>query len=214
MSAMSSTFSAAKGFEIYPGLVDSGEQRALIAGLRSAIAIAPFFVPAMPRTGKPFSVRMTNLGSLGWVSDKDRGYRYQAHHPETGAPWPPIPVAILDIWRKLSDYRELPEACLVNYYAAGSRMGLHQDRDEEDFSAPVISISLGDDCRFRMGGAKRRDPTGSMRLSSGDVVVLGGQSRLAFHGVDRIYAGTSTLLTDWMPEGGRINLTLRRVTPQ
>lgn len=214
MRTMPSTFSAAKGFEIHPGLVDSGEQKALVTHLRSAIAIAPFFVPAMPRTGKPFSVRMTNLGSLGWVSDKDHGYRYQARHPETGTPWPTIPALIIDIWRQLSDYPELPEACLVNYYAAGSHMGLHQDRDEEDFSAPVISISLGDDCRFRLGGAKRRDPTGSMRPSSGDVVVLGGQSRLAFHGVDRIYPGTSTLLKNWMPEGGRINLTLRRVTPR
>jgi DNA oxidative demethylase len=214
MSAMPSTFSATKGFEIHPGLVDSAGQQALVAVLCPAIAAAPFFVPAMPRTGKPFSVRMTNLGTLGWVSDKDHGYRYQTTHPETDAPWPPIPAAILDIWRQLSDYPELPEACLVNYYALGSRMGLHQDRDEEDFSAPVISISLGDACRFRLGGTRRSDPTGSMRLSSGDVVVLGGQSRLAFHGVDCIYAGTSTLLKHWMPEGGRINLTLRRVTPQ
>jgi alkylated DNA repair protein (DNA oxidative demethylase) len=154
---------------------------------------------------------MTNLGPLGWVSDRD-GYRYQATHPETGKPWPPIPEMVLDLWRGVADYPDEPEACLVNYYAAGTRMGLHQDRDEEDFSAPVVSISLGDACLFRIGGLKRNDPTRSLRLSSGDVVVLGGESRLAFHGVDRIYPGTSTLLKDWFPDGGRINLTLRRVT--
>jgi alkylated DNA repair protein (DNA oxidative demethylase) len=119
---------------------------------------------------------------------------------------------VLDIWRKVSGYPHIPEACLVNYYAPAARMGLHQDRDEEDFSAPVVSISLGDDCRFRVGGLTRAAPTRTLRLSSGDVLVLGGASRLAFHGVDRIYPGTSTLLADWFPSGGRINLTLRRVT--
>jgi alkylated DNA repair protein (DNA oxidative demethylase) len=91
-------------------------------------------------------------------------------------------------------------------------MGLHQDRDEEDFDAPVVSFSHGDDCRFRVGGTTRGGPTRSLRLASGDVVVLGGPSRLAYHGVDRLYPGTSTLLRDWFPDGGRINLTLRRVT--
>jgi DNA oxidative demethylase len=201
------------GFEIHPGFIDLPGQKALVAALRSSVDAAPFFVPRMPRTGKPFSVRMTNLGPLGWVSDKDGGYRYQTTHPETGVPWPPIPDAVLDIWRLLSGYPEPPEACLVNYYGSATRMGLHQDRDEADFSAPVVSISLGDACRFRLGGTKRSDPTGSMKLSSGDVVVLGGDARLAFHGVDRIYPATSTLLRDWFPEGGRINLTLRRVSP-
>jgi alkylated DNA repair protein (DNA oxidative demethylase) len=166
----------------------------------------------MPKTGKPFSVRMTNLGPLGWVSDKDAGYRYQATHPETGRPWPPIPEMVLDVWRGMSGYSGDPEACLVNYYEPTAKMGLHQDRDEADFSAPVVSISLGDACLFRVGGTGRGDPTRSMRLSSGDVVVLGGDSRLAFHGVDRVYPGTSTLLGGWFPAGGRINLTLRRVT--
>jgi alkylated DNA repair protein (DNA oxidative demethylase) len=97
---------------------------------------------------------------------------------------------------------------LVNFYTADAKMGLHQDRDETDLQAPVVSISLGDTCLFRVGGLNRTDPTGSFKLTSGDVVVLGGESRLAFHGVDRIYPGTSTLLKS----GGRINLTLRRVT--
>ena len=197
---------------MWPGFVDLADQKRLIAALREAVAEAPFFVPRMPRTGKPFSVQMTNLGPLGWVSDRDGGYRYQAAHPDTDNPWPPIPDAVLAIWRAVSGYLHPPEAGLVNYYAAGTRMGLHQDRDEEDFAAPVVSISLGDTCLFRIGGTKRSDPTASLRLSSGDVVVLGGAARLAFHGVDRIYPGTSTALSDWFPEGGRLNLTLRRVT--
>jgi len=201
-----------RGVGIRPGLIDAAGQASLVAALRAAAADAPFFVPRMPRTGKPFSVRMTNLGPLGWVSDRDGGYRYEATHPETGRPWPPIPEMVLAVWREVSGYRHPPQACLVNYYAPGSRMGLHQDRDEEDFGAAVVSISLGDACRFRVGGATRSDPTSSMKLSSGDVVVLGGDARLAFHGVDRIYPGTSTLLGDWFPDGGRINLTLRRVT--
>ena len=136
------------------------------------------------------------------------GYRYQPAHPETGRPWPPMPEIVLDAWATLSGYPHPPEACLVNYYAPGARMGLHQDRDEADFSAPVVSLSLGDEALFRVGGTRRNDPTRSFRLRSGDAVVLGGDARLAFHGIDRVIAGTSTLLS----EGGRLNLTLRRVT--
>jgi alkylated DNA repair protein (DNA oxidative demethylase) len=129
-------------------------------------------------------------------------------HPQTGAPWPPIPEILLNAWRELADYPHPPQACLINLYGPDARMGLHQDRDEEDFSAPVVSLSLGDSCLFRIGGTKRNDPTRSLKLSSGDALVLGGEARLAFHGVDRIMPGTSTLL----PEGGRINVTMRRVT--
>ena len=200
------------GFAIHPGYLDRPAQERLVADLRRLAAAAPFFTPSMPKTGKPFSVRMTNLGPLGWLSDRDGGYRYQATHPVTGAPWPPIPAAVLALWRAVSGYPHDPEACLVNYYAPTARMGLHQDRDEQDFSAPVVSISLGDACRFRIGGTERGGPTRSLKLASGDVLVLGGGDRLAFHGVDRIYPGTSTLLAGWFPEGGRINLTLRRVT--
>ncbi len=162
----------------------------------------------MPKTGTPFSVRMTNCGALGWVSDAD-GYRYQPLHPATGRPWPPIPAVMADAWRDHSGFSGPPEACLVNWYEPEARMGLHQDRDEEEFAAPVLSLSLGDACLFRFGGRSRRDPTRSVRLESGDLLVIGGESRLCFHGVDRIYAGTSGLI----PRGGRINLTLRRVTP-
>ena len=138
----------------------------------------------------------------------ETGYRYQANHPETGAPWPPMPDVLLAAWRELTGYPHPPQACLINYYMAAARMGLHQDRDEEDFAAPVLSLSLGDSCLFRIGGTRRHDPTQSFRLASGDALVLGGAARLAYHGVDRILPGTSTLLR----EGGRINLTLRRAT--
>ena len=160
----------------------------------------------MPKSGQPFSVRMTNCGPLGWVSDQ-AGYRYQPHHPVTGTLWPPMPAIVREAWDALGGYPHPPEACLINVYAPTARMGLHQDRDEHDFAAPVVSLSLGDTCLFRIGGTARRDPTRSFRLGSGDAVVLAGEARLAFHGVDRIIRGTSTLL----PDGGRINLTLRRV---
>jgi alkylated DNA repair protein (DNA oxidative demethylase) len=160
----------------------------------------------MPRTGKPFSVRMTNCGALGWVSDV-AGYRYQAAHPDTGAPWPPMPDLAQRAWRDLAGYPHLPEACLVNVYGEGARMGLHQDRDEAEFDAPVVSLSLGDTGLFRFGGTMRGGKTRSIRLQSGDALVFGGPSRLVFHGIDRLIPGSSTLL----PEGGRINLTLRRV---
>lgn len=189
------------------GYLDRAVQELLLAAVREVMRAAPPYTPTMPRSGKPLSVRMTNCGPLGWVSDRN-GYRYQAEHPETGRPWPPIPDILRRAWEELSGYGGLPEACLVNLYAPDARMGLHQDRDEADFSAPVVSLSLGDTCLFRLGGTKRSDPTHSFRLASGDAFVLAGGTRLAFHGVDRILPGTSTLL----PEGGRINLTLRRVT--
>ena len=192
----------------FPQRLDRAAQGALLADLRRIIADAPLFTPTMPRSGKPMSVRMTNCGPLGWVTDQERGYRYQATHPETGKPWPPIPRMLLDLWNEVGGYAAPPEACLVNYYAGGAKMGLHQDKDEEDFSAPVLSVSLGDTGSFRVGGTSRKDPTVKYELKSGDVVVLGGEDRLAYHGIDRVLRGTSDLLA----EGGRFNLTLRRVT--
>ncbi|MGE0282118.1 MAG: alpha-ketoglutarate-dependent dioxygenase AlkB [Rhizobiaceae bacterium] len=196
------------GVRHMPGFLPPGEQRALLEQIRAVVKVAPLYVPTMPRTGKPMSVRMTNCGALGWVTDRDRGYRYQAMHPETGDPWPSIPERLLALWREVASYPAAPEACLINFYDASAKMGLHQDRDEQNLEAPVVSVSLGDACLFRVGGKRRDDPTKSFRLESGDVVVLGGEGRLAFHGVDRIYASTSALLKN----GGRVNLTLRRVT--
>ena len=203
----------ARGIELSPGLryvpgyLDRAAQTVLLAALREVLVSAPLFQPTMPKTGTPFSVRMSNCGPLGWVADRE-GYRYQPTHPDTGVSWPQMPATVADAWRALADYPRLPEACLINYYTSKAKMGLHQDRDEEGYHAPVLSLSLGDTCVFRYGGQERRAPTRSVRLESGDALLLGGASRLAFHGVDRIIAGSSTLL----PEGGRFNLTVRRVT--
>jgi alkylated DNA repair protein (DNA oxidative demethylase) len=197
----------APGVEHFPGFLDRGAQQALRDQVLAILEEAPPFRPRMPRTGKPFSVEMSNCGPLGWVSD-EAGYRYQPTHPLTGRPWPAIPPPLLEAFAIIAPGAPVPEACLINFYGPGARMGLHQDRDEEEFSAPVVSLSLGDTALFRVGGLNRSAPTRSFRLASGDALSLSGESRLAFHGVDRIIAGSSTLL----PQGGRINLTLRRVT--
>ena len=195
----------------FPVYFDMAAQQILVQEVAAALARAPLFVPTMPRTGKPFSVRMSNCGPLGWVSDKMGGYRYQPTHPDTGDIWPPIPPMLLQLWRDVSKFSALPEACLINVYGPGAKMGLHRDEDEEDFSAPVISVSLGDTARFRIGGLARKDPTRAFDLSSGDVLVLGGESRLAYHGVDRIKSETCGLLNGAIHGAARINLTLRRV---
>jgi alkylated DNA repair protein (DNA oxidative demethylase) len=197
-----------EGFRHLSGYLSQARQGELLGHLRSVMAEAPLYAPTMPRTGKPFSVRMTNCGPLGWVSDKAQGYRYQAQHPLTGRPWPPMPELLLEVWREVANYPVPPEACLVNYYATGAKMGSHRDEDEEEIRAPVVSISLGDDATFHIGDLERAGPKRRLLLGSGDVVVLAGAARMAYHGVDRIHPGTSTLLS----EGGRLNLTLRRVT--
>jgi alkylated DNA repair protein (DNA oxidative demethylase) len=197
-----------EGFRHLPGYLDPGLQADLLGQLRLVLASAPLYAPTMPRSGKPFSVRMTNCGLLGWVSDQSGGYRYQANHPVTGQPWPPMPAMLLQVWRDVSGYPAAPEACLVNYYAGHAKMGSHRDEDEENTKAPVVSVSLGDDATFHIGGLQRHGRKHRVILRSGDVVVLGGAARMAFHGVDRIIPRTSTLLA----EGGRMNLTLRRVS--
>jgi len=196
--------SATDGFRIFPQHLKLEVQTALVADIRERLTVAPLYRPVTPG-GKPMSVEMSNLGPLGWCTGPE-GYRYQDRHPETGNPWPDIPPLLLDLWSGLGDPDVPPDACLVNVYGPGSRMGLHQDRDEADFRFPVVSVSLGDTGIFRIGGLNRTDPTRSIRLASGDVCVLGGPSRLAHHGIDRILPGSSRL---W-PEGGRLNLTLRR----
>jgi alkylated DNA repair protein (DNA oxidative demethylase) len=195
-----------EGFSYLPGFLDRAQQATLAKEVLAALDEAPPFHPVTPG-GKPFSVRMSNLGPLGWVSDRS-GYRYQPLHPTTGEPWPPIPEALLQVWRGVAGCDALPDACLVNLYGPGARMGLHQDRDEADFAVPVVSVSLGDPAIFRIGPAEG-GPTRTLKLSSGDVCVLSGPARLARHGIDRVLCGGSTLL----PGGGRINLTLRRARP-
>ena len=198
-----------EGLRLCRGWLELRAQEALLEELAALLDEAPPFRPSMPQSGRPFSVRMSNAGPLGWVSDRD-GYRYQRHHPETGKPWPAIPGSVLEIWRALAEYPAPPEACLINLYDATARMGLHQDRDEAAMDAPVISISLGSAARFRIARS-RSGPTQSFTIESGDVLVLGGPSRLAFHGIAGVIPGTSPLPS--LPAGAeRINLTLRRVT--
>ena len=192
------------GFRLYPEYFASEAQAALAAEVLEKVADAPFFRPTTPG-GQAMRVEMTNFGQVGWFTDR-AGYRYEARHPSTGRTWPPIPAALLALWDDVTHAGPPPDACLVNLYRAGARMGLHQDRDERDFSHPVVSVSLGDAAIFRIGGSGRRDPTTSLKLSSGDVCVLAGAARLAFHGIDRILPGSSRLMSG----GGRINLTLRR----
>jgi len=193
-----------EGFQLFPGALSEQAQADLVHEVLAATEVAPFFRPMTPG-GKPMSVEMTSLGPLGWITDK-AGYRYEATHPQTGQPWPPMPAMLLDVWRRYATEAVFPDACLVNLYRDGARMGMHQDKDEADFSVPVLSVSLGDTAMFRIGGTSRRDPTRSIRLSSGDVCLLSGQARLAYHGIDRVLTGSSRLV----PGGGRINLTLRR----
>lgn len=192
------------GFGFWPGRLDPAAQGALVAEVLAAADDAPFYTPVTPG-GRPMSVAMTSLGPLGWVTDRAGGYRYQETHPVTGRPWPAMPPRLLELWAQLADPDRPPDSCLVNLYRGPARMGLHQDRDEADFSAPVLSVSLGDTAIFRIGPA-HGGGTRSLRLASGDVLALAGEARLARHGVDRVLEGSSRLV----PGGGRINLTMRR----
>ncbi len=194
-----------KGARIWRGVLDAPAQAALVEDLREVVRAAPLIAPVTPG-GRPMSVRMTAAGRFGWITDR-QGYRYADRHP-SGAPWPSIPAAVLRIWEAVADCPRAPECCLINFYGEGARMGLHQDRDEADFSCPVVSISLGDPGLFRVGETQRGGRTTSSWLTSGDVAILAGPARLAWHGVDRIRFGESGLL----PQGGRLNLTLRVVT--
>ncbi|OWU74492.1 dioxygenase [Loktanella sp. 22II-4b] len=194
-----------RGFRIHEGFLDPEAQAAMVEELREVARLAPFVTPET-RFGKKMSVRMTSAGSHGWISDR-RGYRYAPAHP-SGVAWPPVPPSVAAVWDAVSGVARAPDCCLINYYGEGARMGLHQDRDEADFKWPVVSISLGDEGLFRIGNTTREGSTESIWLRSGDVVVMGGEARLTHHGVDRIRYNSSTLL----PDGGRINVTLRVVT--
>ncbi len=201
------------GVNYRAGYWDKEMQRRICDAVAQVISHAPLFRPTMPRTGKPWSIHMTNAGTLGWISDR-AGYRYQSTHPETGAPWPPLFPELISAWQDLTGRSDQPECCLINYYdQSTSKMGLHQDRDEDELEAPIVSFSLGDSAVFRMGGLTRQAPTRSIRLHSGDALVFGGPARLAFHGIDRVLAGSSQILSDHPAfAGGRLNLTLRRVS--
>ncbi|HEY2033796.1 MAG TPA: alpha-ketoglutarate-dependent dioxygenase AlkB [Rhizomicrobium sp.] len=194
------------GMFLWPRALDAKAQADLLAEVLAKTEAVPFYRPVMPGSGKAFSVEETNFGSLGWISDRS-GYRYEATHPVTKEPWPAIPKTLLDLWSEATAYGAPPECCLVNLYRGPAKMGLHQDKDEAALGAPVLSVSLGDDAMFRIGGASRKGATKSVKLTSGDILTFGGPARLAYHGIDRVLAGTSRLI----PGGGRVNLTLRRV---
>jgi alkylated DNA repair protein (DNA oxidative demethylase) len=200
----------APGVVLWRGWLTPAGQAALLADVMARLDQAPLYRPVMPGSGKAFSVEESNFGPLGWVSDRT-GYRYQATHPATGQPWPDLPSSLSALWADIASQflpdPPPPSCCLVNLYRGGARLGLHQDRDEGDTSAPVVGVSLGDEALFRIGGTSRKGATRSVRLVSGDVVAFGGTARLAFHGIDRVQAGTSALV----PGGGRLSLTLRHV---
>lgn len=196
---------ALRGVALWPGFLDRRAQERMLAEVLAVMEAAPPFHP-VTRWGKAMSVAMTSAGRFGWFSD-GRGYRYVERHP-SGIGWPPIPASVMEVWEAVAPGARAPECCLINLYRGSARMGLHQDRDEADFSQPVVSVSLGDEALFRVGGTERGGRTESVWLRSGDVCVIGGAARLAFHGVDRVREGSS----DLVPGGGRINLTLRVVT--
>jgi DNA oxidative demethylase len=200
-----------EGFHYLPGYFDAHAQLALLDEIRGVLDVSPLFVQKMPRTGAELSVRMTNAGEFGWVTDREGGYRYQRTHPETGRPWPPIPLSLLHVWSDVTKDDVPPNLLLINYYDADARLGMHQDRGESSLEHPVVSISLGDDAVFAVGGLTRKDPVQRFAVRSGDLIWFGGPSRLVFHAVERIRRGTSSLLERNGFQGGRINLTLRRV---
>lgn len=182
-------------------------QHALLADVQAVIAVAPLRHPITPG-GLRMSVAMTNCGALGWVSDR-RGYRYTALDPERAAPWPAMPESFVRIAAQAALRAGfdgfVPDACLINRYRPGTKLSLHQDRDEHDFAAPIVSVSLGLPATFLFGGSKRADKAQRIQLRHGDVVVWGGPSRLRFHGVLPLADGEHALLGKQ-----RINLTFRR----
>lgn len=190
------------GAIIWKNHISPSDQGEMVDALRGIAQEAPFRQFETPG-GHKMSVRMSGAGERSWVADRN-GYRYDLAQLN-GAAWPEIPECMFAVWRDVAGVSRLPDTCLINYYGEGARMGLHQDRDEANLEWPVVSISLGDAALFRVGGRDRRDPTKSLWLNSGDVAVLAGSARLAFHGVDRIKFGSSALL----PKSGRINVTLR-----
>ena len=196
----------ADGAVLLRGFVRLFEEE-LIAAMRAVVAQAPFRRMTTPG-GYQMSVAMTNCGERGWITDHT-GYRYDAIDPRSEAPWPAMPLVFRDLARRAAEQGGFagfaPDACLVNRYEPGTRLSLHQDKDELDFSAPIVSVSLGLTATFLFGGMARSDKPRRFRLVHGDVVVWGGPSRLAYHGVAPLADGEHTLLGRQ-----RINLTFRR----
>ena len=178
-----------------------------VTALRRVVEVAPFRHMVTPG-GHRMSVAMTNCGDAGWLTDR-AGYRYDRVDPETGQPWPAMPECFRELASRAADRAGypgfVPDACLINRYAPGTRLNLHQDRDERDYAHPIVSVSLGLPGTFQFGGSKRRDPVRSFLVRHGDVVVWGGVSRLAYHGVAEMKSGEHPLLGNQ-----RINLTFRR----
>lgn len=202
-----------EGFKHYPRFLGLRDQMSVLAAVRRVIKQAPLYRARMPRTGKELRVQQTNCGFLGWYSDEIGGYRYQTTHPVTGNAWPAIPT---EINRVLDRIEELPnnfvrEACLINKYTDETVLGMHRDADEEATEAPIVMISLGDSAIFVIGGLSRDDPKHEIMVQSGDVVVMGGKSRMAWHGVNSIIPCTSRLLGE---ARGRFALTIRQVHKQ
>ncbi|MEQ1753357.1 MAG: alpha-ketoglutarate-dependent dioxygenase AlkB [Micropepsaceae bacterium] len=200
-----------KGAALYRQRLSLEDQRRMLDDVARIMALAPPFRPQMP-TGPLMINRLTNCGTWGWFSDR-RGYRYEALHPVTRVPWPPIPTTVLSCARAVAHESGAsfePDACLINLYEADGRLSLHRDYDEADLSWPIVSLSFGNDAEFQLGGLNRSGPSTTFTLNSGDVFVLAGESRLRYHGVRRIHAGTSPIDHPALPQGGRINLTLRR----
>lgn len=181
---------------------------ALVDEANRVAEAAPFRHLVTPG-GFTMSVAMTNCGRVGWVSDRT-GYRYDPHDPATGEPWPAMPARFLDLAARAAAEGGFPnydpDACLINRYTAGSKLGMHQDRDEKDAWSPIVSVSLGLPATFIWGGKKRGDPVRRMRLESGDVVVWGGPARFIYHGVAPLKDGQHPLTG-----AARINLTFRKV---
>jgi alkylated DNA repair protein (DNA oxidative demethylase) len=187
--------------------LDHAAQRHLWSELQTILSVAPA-VRARTRNGLT-SAAMTNCGRVGWWSDL-KGYRYEPVNPTTEQPWPDMPLAFDRLIRRVMADTPwpafAPDACLINFYGPDAKMGLHQDRDERDFSQPIVTVCLGDDADFLIGGAKRTDKARRVVVRSGDVLVMGGESRLSFHGVRKIYPGTSALVG----LSGRYSLTFRK----
>jgi alkylated DNA repair protein (DNA oxidative demethylase) len=185
------------------------DEAALLADLQDVIARAPLRHMVTPG-GYRMSVAMTNCGALGWLTDRT-GYRYDAIDPQSGKPWPRMPASFLRLAADAAAHagfdRFVPDACLVNRYEPGARLSLHQDRNERDLRAPIVSVSLGTPAVFLFGGAKRADKAARVLLEHGDVVVWGGAARLRYHGVLPLKEGHHSLLGRQ-----RVNLTLRKAS--